>query len=174
LGSVLLLMVISLYMTGVSTGTKNLKISRLNADLHVLITLMERDLRRAGFGGDAYLVGATNIKSVNINSDQNCIVYYYNHNHSQLLESSNKMAFSLKNDTLKFKTNVSKVAETVCEDVSGWKSISDKGFIKITQLVFTEEITSHAQTTIVINLSGELIADSRYRHSISTSVQVRN
>jgi prepilin-type N-terminal cleavage/methylation domain-containing protein len=177
LGAVLLAMVISLYVTGVSTGSKSLKYSRLRTDLQSLITLIETDIRRSGYGGDEYLVGIGANKNIDINSTQDCIVYYYNHNETPTIEHSNKMAFSFKNRAIKFKTGVGQVADSVCAITNGWTRISDDNFITINELIFTENITSSASATlrnISIKLSGELVSDSQYTHSISSSVQIRN
>lgn len=177
LGSILLSMMVNLYMIGISTGTKNIKASRLGADLKALVHLLENDIRRAGFGGEDYLVGASGAKVVDINSAQNCIVYSYNHNDSQMLERSNKMAFALKNHAIKFKTGVIAIADVSCANASGWTTLSDDNFVKITKLIFTEKNISNALSTarnIKIELSGELVSDNNYRHSLSTSVQVRN
>jgi type II secretory pathway component PulJ len=177
LGSILLAMVIGLYVTGVSTGAKSLKYSRLRTDLQSILAIIETDIRRAGYGGENYLVGATGDKGIDINSGGDCIVYYYNHNSSVTLESSNQMAFSLKDSTIKFKTGVGQVANTVCAVTTGWTDVSDDQFISITDLDFTENIVSSAFATIrsvKIELAGELISDSAYKHAITTRVQVRN
>ena len=179
LGALLITMVIDLYVTSVSTGSKSLKYSRLRTDLQSMISMMETDIRRAGYsGGDSgYLVGINGEKTIDINSNNDCIVYYYNHNKSLTVESSNKMAFSFRDNTLKFKTGVEQIANNVCAVPTGWTDVSDAKFIKITALSFTETITSNATVTIrhvKINLSGELASDSRYTHSISARVQVQN
>jgi prepilin-type N-terminal cleavage/methylation domain-containing protein len=179
LGSLLILMVIGLYVTSVSTGSKILKNSRLKTDLQSMVTMLETDIRRAGYSGgeQGYLVGENGDKTIDINSDHNCIVYYYNHNKSSSVESSNKMAFSLRENTLKFKTGVEAVADTVCSATSGWINVSDAAFIKINKLSFTEELSSSAEATVRsvrIELAGELVSDGRYNHSITTAVQVRN
>lgn len=178
LGSILLSMVIGLYVTGVSTGAKNLNYSRLRTDLQSIVAMIETDIRRAGYGKEGvYLVGANGDKSIDINSSQDCIVYYYNHNKTEVLESSNKMAFSFKDKAIKFKTGVGKVADTVCAVKTGWTDISDDQFITITSLKLTENIFSNASATmrsVKIELAGELVSDNAYAHSIATQVHVRN
>lgn len=177
LGSVLLAMVIGLYVTGVSTGAKSLKYSRLRTDLQSMIAMIETDIRRAGYGGNDYLVGASGNKSIDINNSKDCIVYYYNHDSSVGLDSSNQMAFSFKSNAIKFKTGVGQVANTVCAETAGWTGVSDDQFITITNLTLTESITSSASATmrsVKIELTGELASDSNYNHSIATRVQVRN
>jgi prepilin peptidase dependent protein B len=177
LGSVLLAMVIGLYVMGVSTGAKSLKYSRLRTDLQSIVAMIETDVRRAGYGGKEYLVGVGGAKSIDINSSENCIVYYYNHNETSAVESSNKMAFSLKGDVIKFKAGVGQVADTVCAITTGWTAISDDQFVTITNFTLTESIVSSASATIrsvKIELAGELVSDANYNHSIATRVQVRN
>jgi len=177
LGSVLLAMVIGLYVACVSTGSKNLKMSRLRTDLQSLVALIETDIRRAGYGGSDYLVGASGKSTIDINSNGDCIVYYYNHNDTIALESSNMMAFNLQSDSVRFKTGVGKIANEVCAVSTGWESVSDTNIIKITKLSFTDTVTSDVTTTqrsVTLELAGELVSDSRYSYSIKTHVQVRN
>lgn len=177
LGSALLAMVIGLYITGVSTGAKSIKYSRLRTDLQSIVAIIETDVRRAGYGGSAYLVGVGGNKTIDINSDENCIVYYYNHDKTASLNSNNKMAFSYKDNAVKFKANVGQVAEDVCNITAGWTNVSDEQFITITRLSFVESVLSTANATmrsVTIELAGELVSDSRYSQSLATRVQVRN
>lgn len=175
LGSVLLTMVISLYVTSVSTGAKSLKYSRLRTDLQSIIAMIETDIRRAGYGGSDYLVGENSNKTIDINGN-NCIVYYYNHNNTSAVESKNKMAFRLNDGAIEFNSGVGKVASRVCT-TSGWTDISNNKFITITHFTLTENVVSSASATIrsvKIEIAGELVADSHYKHAITTRVQVRN
>ena len=179
LSSLLLAMVISLYVTGVSTGSKSLHYSRLRTDLQSLMVMLETDIRRAGYSGGegSYLVGVNGNKSIDINSSKDCIVYYYNHNNSETVESSNKMAFSLKGGAIKFKSGVDPIANNVCAQVNGWTNISDLNFVKINTLFFSETVTSSASATlrnVEIELTGELVSDSDYQHSVASRVQIRN
>lgn len=177
LGSVLLAMVVSLYVTSLSMGSKSLKYSRLRSDLQSIIAVLEVDIRRAAYGGEAYLVGFNGNKSIDINSSHNCIVYYYNHNNTSTIESSNQMAFSFKEGAIKFKSGVGQVADTVCTVTAGWSTISDVKFVTITSFILTENILSSASTTmrsVKIQLSAELVSDDNYTYSIATQVKVRN
>jgi len=177
LGSLLLAMVIGLYVSCVSTGSMNLKMSRLRSDLQSIVALIETDIRRAGYGGSEYLVGVTGSKTIDINSSNDCIVYYYNHNNSLSLQSSNKVSLRLQNGSVKLKSGVAKVADEVCADVTGWTAISDTKLIKITQLTFSETVISNVLTTqrsVKLEITGELLSDSSYSYSISTRVKVRN
>jgi len=177
LGTMLVTMVIGLYTTCISTGSKNLKMSRLRSDLQSLVALIETDIRRAGYGGSDYLVGVTGDQTIDINTSNDCIVYYYDHDNNGNLESADKMAFSFQNHIVKFKTGVGKIANTECVDKTGWENVSYPNIIKITELSFTEIATSTVTTTqrsIKLTLAGELVSDSSYHYSITTQVKVRN
>ncbi|WP_354623503.1 prepilin-type N-terminal cleavage/methylation domain-containing protein [Psychromonas sp. MME2] len=182
LGSLLLTMIISLYLFSVSAGAKSLKQSRLRTDLQSLIAVMENDIRRAGYGGRDYLVGSGAVKTVDTihGVSENCIIYYYNQDHSESLIHSNKMAFRFDadNQRIQFGRGVAPLAADCYNSGNGhWEAMTDNKFIKITKLVFTESEVSSASATlrsVFIELSGELSADSQYKHFIKTKVQVRN
>ncbi|MCG6200383.1 PilW family protein [Psychromonas antarctica] len=178
LGSVLLAMVIGLYVTGVSSGAKSLKYSRLRTDLQSMMSMMETDIRRAGYGGNAFLVGSGASKTVD--SINHCIIYYYNHDSVLSITDANKMAFRFvpaKNE-IQFGTGVGPLASDCYSPGNGsWTALSDKNFIKITALNFTENAVSSASATmrsVQIILAGELVSDNRYSHVIKTKVSVRN
>ncbi|WP_028864125.1 prepilin-type N-terminal cleavage/methylation domain-containing protein [Psychromonas aquimarina] len=180
LGSVLLAMVIGLYVTGISTGSRSLKYSRLRSDLQSIMSIMETDIRRAGFGGSEFMVASGGSKTVDSvsNAEQDCIVYYYNHNSSASITDSNKMGIRLvpAENEIQFGTGVDPLADN-CYSSGTWTALSDKQFIKITVLEFSESSVSNAAATlrsVSIDLTGELVSDSSFTHSISTTVQVRN
>ena len=180
LGSVLLAMVIGLYVTGVSTGAKSLKYSRLRTDLQSIISIMETDIRRAGYGGPDFMVGSGASKTVDRSADMHCIVYYYDHDSTGSISSANKMGvrFIPAENEIQFGTGVGPLATDCYSSGNGtWTALSDKQFIKITALDFTESIASSASATmrsVQIDITGELVSDSQYTHSIKTKVQVRN
>ncbi len=180
LGSMLLAMVISLYVTSVSGGVKNLHYSRLRTDLQSIVSLMESDIRRAGYGGPDYMVGSGASKTVDsINSeDKDCIVYYYNHDDSTSIENANKMGFRLnpKTHEIQFGTGVAPLALN-CYDAGYWRALTDKRFIQITALAFTESSVSSAAATlrsVQIEITGQLVSESAAQHTVKSKVQVRN
>lgn len=180
LGSLLLAMIIGLYVTGVSSASKSLKYSRLRTDLQSIMSIMETDIRRAGYGGSDFLVGSGATKTVDSldSGTSKCIVYSYNHNSASSSTAKNRMGFRFVADEneIQFGSSVDRLA-TNCYAKGHWFALSDKHFIKITDLTFTESVASSAAATIrnvEINLAGELLADSSYKHVINTTVQVRN
>jgi prepilin-type N-terminal cleavage/methylation domain-containing protein len=174
LGSVLITMVISLYVSSVSVGAKNLKYSRLRADLQSIALFMEMDIRRAGYGGSEFMVASGASKTIDI-ANNHCIVYSYKHSSTS---NENKMGFRLSpsKDAIQFGTGVDPLAIN-CYSSGYWQAISDNEFIKITQLDFMESEVSSALTTmrsVQIDIKGELLTESEIEYSIRTRVQVRN
>lgn len=180
LGSVLLAMVIGLYVTGVSSGAKSLKYSRLRTDLQSIMAIMETDIRRAGYGGGDFLVGSGGTKTVDTltSGTSRCLIYSYNHNSAATITDKNRMGFRFvaAENEIQFGNAVDPLA-TNCYSTGHWTSLSDKQFIKITDLTFAESVVSSATAsirTVAIHLSAELVADGSYKHAINTRVQVRN
>ncbi|MFT6926487.1 MAG: prepilin peptidase dependent protein B [Psychromonas sp.] len=180
LGSVLLAMIIGLYVSAVSSGSKSLKYSRLRTDLQSIMSIMETDIRRAGYGGRDFLVGSGGTKTVDSQNSGtlNCIVYSYNHNAAATITDTNRMGFRFvaAENKIQFGYAVDPLA-TNCYSKGNWTSLSDNQFIKITSLNFVESVVSSATASIrsvKIHLSGELVADGSYKHAINTRVQVRN
>lgn len=180
LGAVLLAMVIGLYVTNVQAGAKAAKYSRLRTDLHALLALMEEDIRRAGYGGSEFMVGAGKSKVIDTidTSDEKCIVYSYNFDDSTFDSSTHVMAFRYDKDdhTVQFGRGVDFQAAN-CYSSGTWVNLTDPNFIKVTDLGFIEGETSSAAATIrsvEIDVSGELTSNSDYTYSTETQVKVRN
>ena len=178
LGSMLLAMIISIYVTTVSSGARSLKYSRLRTDLQSIISLMETDIRRVGYGGHEFMVGSGATKTIDSSNteDKDCIVYYYNHNGATSIGNANKMGLRLNTDKheIQFGTGVDPLAVN-CYDSGYWRALSDKKFVKITSLGFTESEVSSASATmrsVQIEITGALVSESAVQHSIKTKVQV--
>jgi len=180
LGSLLLTMVISLYVTNVSAGGKAIKFSRLRTDLQSLIGVMEEDIRRAGYGGSEFMVGVGKSKVVDtINSStEKCIVYSYNFDGAATVTSSHFIGFrySVDQQSVQFGRHVD-IQAINCFSSGRWENLTDPNFLKVTELSFVESITSNAQATmrtVDIHVAGELLTNSDYNHQVRTRVQVRN
>ncbi|WP_298942970.1 prepilin-type N-terminal cleavage/methylation domain-containing protein [uncultured Psychromonas sp.] len=182
LGSLLLSMVIGLYVTNVSHSTKTLQMSRLRTDLQALVGVIENDIRRAGYGGDQFMVGAAQDKVIDSSNtnNQKCIVYSYNYDDATTPTTSHVMGFrySTNSKSIQFGRNVDPQASN-CLNGGYWVNLTDPNFLKITALSFIE--TSHTNPTsqitlrsININITGELVENSAYSYQIATQIQVRN
>lgn len=178
LGMLLLAMVINLYVLTVSNGAKSLKYSRLRTDLQSMMALIETDIRRAGYGGKAFLVASGGTQT--IDSLDNCIIYSYDSDLNEQLDDINQMGFRFNSEQneIQFGTAVNPLASK-CFEQGNWFALSDNQFIKITALEFTVSSATNTTGTVTmrtveIDLAGELTADPDFKHALNTKVQVRN
>jgi type II secretory pathway component PulJ len=182
LGSLLLSMIIGFYITNVSGSTKTLQMSRLRTDLQALVGVIENDIRRAGYGGEQFMVGLDQSKMIDsINSStQKCIVYSYNYNDATTPTTSHVMGFrySINSKSIQFGRKVNRQASN-CLTEGYWVNLTDPDFLKITALSFIETSNTNPASQITlrsikINITGELVENSEYSYQIATQIQVRN
>ncbi|AGH81936.1 putative type IV pilus assembly protein PilW [Psychromonas sp. CNPT3] len=176
-GSLLSLMLFNVYLQSSTHALNSLKYMRLRNDLQSLMWVMEYDIRRAGYGGDNYQVGDLKNKSIDINDAKNCIVFYYNHDQSLSLQSRHKMGFLFDPNTFQIFVASNVLPRASQCSSNRWRALSDVHFIKITALVFTEQviIKNHKTTHYVhIKLQGELTGDPRYIYTLKTTLRLRN
>jgi len=180
LGSLLLLMVIGLYVSNVTNGDKALKISKLRTDLQAIIGLIENDIRRAGFGGKDFMVGASQQKIVDsINTEtKKCIVYAYNYDQASSATDSHFMGFrySTTSKSIQFGQKVNPQASE-CFDSGYWVNLTDPDFVEILDLSFIESIATDTKATfrsVEIKITAQLKANIDYQHKIITKIQARN
>jgi prepilin-type N-terminal cleavage/methylation domain-containing protein len=180
LGSLLLSMIIGLYVNNVTNGDKALKISKLRTDLQAIIGLIENDIRRAGAGGEEFMVGASQQKIVDsINTEtQQCVVYAYNYDQASSATNSHFMGFrySTTGKSIQFGKKVTPQASE-CFNSGYWVNLTDPKFLEILDLSFSESITTNTQATfrsVEIKITAQLKSNSDYQHTITTKVQARN
>lgn len=180
LGSLLLVMLISLYVNNVSASAKALKFSRLRTDIQGMLALMENDIRRAGYGGSEYMVGKERDKVFDIlnTETQKCIIYAYDYELSESISSSYFMGFrySTATQSLQFGSKVDLQAIN-CFSHGYWVKLNDPNFLKITSLSLTEStaVIDHIiKRSVDIVMEGELTANSDYKYKAKIRVQARN
>lgn len=77
--------VISMFVSTVKSNADNLKMTRLNQELRMVMDIMSRDIRRAGFRGDGatattaspFTTGADNLAVGTVNVTNDCISFTY-------------------------------------------------------------------------------------------------
>lgn len=180
LGALLLAMVIGLYVANVGTTNKSLIHSRLRTDLQALIGIIENDLRRAGYGGEAFMVGENSNKVFESVSSLNkpCVVYAYNFDQADSVAAEHFMAFRYAADkqSIQFGRKVDKEVSN-CFSSGYWVNLTDPNYLKVTKLSLVEsDVTNTAMTLrrLTVDIQVEWIQDPEYNHQISTLIQVRN
>lgn len=194
IGLIIIAAIITMYIAMIRSNSDNLKSIRLNQDLRSLMSLMNRDIRRAGANrnaaADVISTPPTNPFSditsgtrFTIDDDTdltsgNCITYSYDSD-----EASELYGFRLGSTAIGG-TNIGTVETrangALCSSTSDWQTLSDPNLVNITQLQFLKTPTPNPPSgpitieQVEIRLTGELRQDSTVTRTIVETVKIRN
>ena len=184
IGLIILAAVVGMFVTLIKSDNDNLKSIRLNQELRAAMSLITRDIRRAGANQNAAInsstIPPTNPFSVvggtrlTIAANQqgilnSCVIYSYGAN-----DGSNEL-YGYRRDSTDG-TIEARAAGGLCS-ASGWLTITDDHLVNITALTFTDTTVTQAGVNIrqiTITLSGQLRRDSSVTRTLSETVKVRN
>lgn len=169
LGTLVIAMISSLYVSGIVNNINSIKYSRMKTDLQAVMHLMESDIRRAGYRGDtiSYAMGTVsgankfmwldNVagvagvsfaeRSAKIfthaggTGTENCIIFMYDRNKSGgEPEADEVFGFRLNAKKVEIGSSIPKAA-TNCSRGT-WEAITDSNFVTINKLNFKEEVVN--------------------------------
>lgn len=186
IGMVTVLGVASLVGMGVGVNGKLMTNSRLSEELKVVISLMERDIRRAGYNGATILRVEDPENTVSAFSNSiaiseytgeaanSCIIFAYDANEDGTLNTgtdSEEYGYRLKDNAIEIRKN-----GAACDE-DGWEDLTDSEVVKVTGLTFTSQTSTNnsiTRTEIAINLVGELDSDADRSRSYDVAFLVRS
>lgn len=186
IGMVTVLGVAALVGMGVGVNGKLMTNSRMSEELKVVIALMERDIRRAGYNGATVLRVADPENVVSEFSSSiviseyggeeanSCITFTYDADGDGSLDTgtdSEEYGYRLKDNAIEIRKNGAS-----CTD-DGWEDLTDSEVVSVTGLTFTSQTStanSITNTEISITLVGELASDANRSRSYSTAFLVRS
>ena len=174
---------LSLFVSMIKADSDYIKTIQLNQELRSVMSLITRDIRRAGSNRNAAVNGTAvpplNPFSVdgttrlaiaaNQQGDPNsCVTYSYDSN-----EANSNYGFRLD--------SVNHVVETrsngaAC-NAAGWTDVTDNLNINIEALTFTDMTVTEMDINlrqITVTLTGSLVYDQDVNRTLSASVKVRN
>jgi prepilin peptidase dependent protein B len=184
IGLIVLSAVLSLFVSMLISDSENIKAAQLSQELRGAMSLIARDLRRAGANQnaatDATAVTPTNpfsiagttrlIISANEQGDANsCITFSYDAN-----DGSNEL-FGYRLDSAEDTVEV-RSGGAAC-NASGWTNLTDESLVNITALTFTDTTVVEAGINIrqiSITLSGALAKDNTVTKTITETIKLRN
>lgn len=149
--------ILSFHTALLTSEFENQQRHHVNETAENVLTIMQRELMRAGFVQRAsatvpnlFLYSSNELFKTN--SALSCITYRYDRNKNGLLDSE-YFGFRLHNNAIQ----VSKGNTQDCTYISGWESITDAETITISNLKFVVEHSTqvdlgHTQAYIVINM----------------------
>ncbi|MCE2572775.1 prepilin-type N-terminal cleavage/methylation domain-containing protein [Motilimonas eburnea] len=204
LGTLVIAMISSLYVSGVVNNVKSIKYSRMKTDLQAVMHLMESDIRRAGYRGDtiSYALGTVSganrfmwldtVSAAGVSfaersakvfthaggtGTNNCIIFMYDRNKSGGdPEADEVFGFRLNAQKVEIGSSIPK-ASTNCSRGT-WEAITDKNFITIEKLEFAEKVVAPDKSRVrfvEVTLKGATsIAQATANEEISSLIQIRN
>lgn len=184
IGLIILTAVISMFVSMVKADNDYLKSIRLNQELRAAMSLITRDIRRAGTNQSAAVNSATTPPTnpfsvaggtrLTITADQqgdliSCLTYSYDAN-----DGSNEL-FGYRLDSTNG-TVETRAGGTAC-NANGWQTITDANLVNITALTFGDTTVTELGVNIrqiTVTLSGQLRNDSTVTRTFTETVRVRN
>ncbi len=176
----------SLVGYGVGVNVNLLKSARVNEESSMVLSLLQRDIRRAGYSGDtvAMLTDPTTnpsdfsdslvISAYTGEAAGSCILFSYDANDNGVLDTtgnSENFGYRLRGQTVEMRqSNLSCTQD-------GWLPLTDSDIVQIQGLSFTmgQTLSNNIPTTsITINLQAELAANTDISRQFTTEVLVRN
>lgn len=173
--------IVSAFTNIVLSNADYLKMIRLNQELNSLITLMTRDLKRAGYSGAATGVTSANpfMTTANLTFgdavDANTfrqITFGYDTDDDGVVDTAPAERFGYRYDSANLSVDGLKN--------TAWTTLSDEEAIEITGLTFVENNLSLTDASteeiryIIITLSGRLAYDHSVSRTLTEQVRVRN
>lgn len=156
--------VLGIYVSITGSSTDTLSRSKLNAQMSGAISVMESDIRRAGYWGnmtvDDYSKPTTNpfnqiditqleVHAANAQIASNdsvggdCILYSYDANNDGILDNADIVGFKLLNGVIEMRRNGDVDAnnrhDSCTNDSDNWQALTDPNTITITRLNFALE-----------------------------------
>ena len=184
IGLIILSAVIGIFISMIKADNDNLKVIRLNQELRAAMSLISREIRRAGANRNAAfntsttppsnpftVAGGTRLTiSGNKQGDLNsCITFSYDAN-----DGSNELygyRLNSTDGTIEARANAALCA------ANGWLTITDEDLVNITVLSFMDTTTTEAginSRQISTTLAGQLRSDPTIKRTLTETVKVRN
>lgn len=190
IGLVLLLGMTSFLTTSLTSNASTMKAARLNQELRAIMLLISRDVRRAGYWGNASSgVGVGSAAYSNPFSTVNtatagCILYSYDRDGDGSLDSDEQYGVLLSSGTALLRSGGSDYSCTPGANNS-WEALSDSNVTTIGTLSFSlATSTPYYQSgssgpnvvmrTVTITLAGQLKNDSSVKQTLTETVKLEN
>jgi prepilin peptidase dependent protein B len=191
IGLFILGVVLGLFVSMIRSDTDNVKAMQLSQELRAAMSLMSRDIRRAGANRNA-AVNSTAATPTNpfsststantsgiatqlaISGGGSTIMYAYDETSDAVVE-----LFGFRRNSIAGTERVEHCAGStgVAAGCGTWQPITDENLVKITNLTFVDNSVCEADVNvrqITITLTGELRSDATTTRTISETVKLRN
>lgn len=177
---------LSAYVATINGHGNVAKIARLDHEMHALMELMSRDIRRAGSHGNpsALATGASNPFTLDTpaaytsESANSCLTFSYDLDADGSLDTGSddeRFGFRLKNKVIQMRR--AGLDCTMDGSPANWEDVTDGSVVEITGLSFTATNTTAEDMTLrrmQVQLSGRLKNDPDVSRTLTKTVRIRN
>lgn len=147
LGLVLLAGVTTVFSTSVRGNADAVRISHVTQDLRAIMDVTTRELRRAGYWGNAAAGGNNPFSAIAVNGGGNCILYSWDENNNGNVDNNERRGFRLNGGTVEWRKSNAGGAPN-CNAPNGWTAISDPAAVNVTGLNFVlSNLCTNVSTT---------------------------
>lgn len=184
LGLIVMGGVIGIFASTVKSHSDTLKMTRLHQELRAAMDIMSRDIRRAGYRGDAQN-GDENPFTTSFNLSvigtglSNCIAYAYDANRNGgAVQNRDRFGFRLDSeDSVGIIRGRNGGAGALDCTFASVQPITDEKTVDITRLNFKLDsaiVGTRTIRSVVITLNGRLINDTTVKRTLRETVRIQN
>lgn len=193
---VLLMLGLTSFMSGTTANNaSSIKTIQFNQELRAAMTLMVRDIRRAGYwGSPSYTTGALSGVGygvtysnpfVNVDaSTPGCILYRYDKNNNGTLEAGEYFGFQLNGTAIEMLNGGTN--SNTCGGTGGWTALTNAKNLKITSLTFSRTDSAPVYTNgttsgpnikvryVTITLTAQSATDNKIQQTLQETIRLGN
>lgn len=173
------------YVATVKSSSELMISAHLDNELHKLLDMMARDIRRAGTHGNAQALVTASANPFGVEGTgaytgeaaDSCITFSYDWDSDGTLDAGaldERYGFRLKSGLVQ-----SRIGGLACDadGTPNWEDVTDANTYTVTTLQFTPVTISAADMSVRevrISLDAQLVSDAGINRSLSKTVRVRN
>ena len=169
LGLVVIGGVMGVFMSTYQANAQNIKAVRLNEEMRAVMSMMTRDIRRAGVRALAWqpsLLGSANVFANDVNwvvsrydttvPANSCALFAYDSDGDDLLGDPDRMGYRLFRQGTQQSIQMRR-ADAACNSATNWERITDENVINVLNLNFTTTLepgtSGIAVRTVIVTLN---------------------
>lgn len=172
LGLIVVGVTIGILVSAIKSSSDTIKMTRLNQELQAIMTLMSKDIRRAGYWGDN--TAAVNPYEPSIASGAtDTITFAYDVNSNGVSEAVETISFRKNGNTIQMRQSLGG-AWTNLSDPNSVNFVDFNGTAGQTFVVEADNSGSATLRAVTINLQAQLTEDSTVSRKLSENIRIRN
>jgi prepilin-type N-terminal cleavage/methylation domain-containing protein len=173
IGVLLMLGMVTFLLNNLKSNRDVILATRLDQELRSTMTLLSRDVRRAGYWGNTIAASGNPFQTVTT-STPGCILFSYDYGDTGSLTVPNneRYGYLLSGGAVWMRNATSSTVNTCTPGPSNvWDALTDNTMSTITALSFTPNTLSG---TLTIRLVGQLSGDSNVKQTLVETIKLEN